>query len=65
MRKSVCIALLMGCYVFGFSDDWTGTWYRNSLQDSAEIVISVSKPGAFHFAELFFNSDRTWRISSS
>jgi hypothetical protein len=41
------------------ADGWTGTWHRNSLQDSAEIVITGEEKGKFHFIVTAFSGAHT------
>lgn len=46
--------------IIGASDNsWEGTWYRNSLVDNAELVISMEKPDSFHFVLTAYSGAHT------
>ena len=62
MRNIVFIVLMVGGTSLAFSDDWTGAWHRNSLNDSAEIVITAAGSGKFHFAITAFSGAHTGEI---
>jgi hypothetical protein len=59
MRALFIALLLLAVVVSGFGEVWVGNWFRKSLQNGAEIVITAEKPGSFHFAVTAYSGAHT------
>ncbi|MEW6527097.1 MAG: hypothetical protein AB1444_10560 [Spirochaetota bacterium] len=58
--------LLFFLSIIGASDNsWEGTWYRNSLVDNAELVISVVTQDSFHFVLTAYSGAHTGVIEGN
>lgn len=62
MRKIIFITVLLGGHFLAFSDDWSGTWHRNGLNDSAEIVVTAADSEKFHFVITAFSGAHVGEI---
>ena len=59
MKKMIGVVYLLLAALTARADGWQGTWHRNSLQDSAEIVITEVTNEGFHFTVTAFSGAHT------
>lgn len=58
-RVTIICCIFLSIFVYSKTMAWTGKWYRNSLQNNAELIITNLKDSSFDFKIIAYSGALT------